>query len=137
MGNRHSKSSYKFDRVDFDKKIVILQDSLDFIQFYANELSNQVMPVSLSRYHNYNETTEEYFNSKRKESNIQLMNQNAKTRNLYDFYIQLTLLPKEYEDPNATETDKRNKIKLVLETATSINKILVSELTSNDLHETK
>lgn len=137
MGNRHSKENYKFNKFDFNRKIVILQDSLDLIQFYANELSNQIMPISLSRYHNYNEVTEEYFNSKRKESNIQLMNQNAKTRNLYDFYIQLTLLPKEYEDPNMTETDKRSKIKLVLETATSINKILISELASNNLYDEK
>jgi hypothetical protein len=135
MGNKSSKLNYKLNKNEFDEKIVILQDSIDLTHFYATELSNQVMPIKLTRYQNYNEKTEEYFNTTRKDNNIELLNQNAKTRNLYDFYIQLTLLPKEYENPNSTELDKRNLIKLIFTTSYNITKMLLSELTENDLYK--
>jgi hypothetical protein len=135
MGNKSSKLNYKLNKNEFDEKIVILQDSIDLAHFYATELSNQVMPIKLTRYQNYNEKTEEYFNTTRKDNNIELLNQNAKTRNLYDFYIQLTLLPKEYENPNSTELDKRNLIKLIFTTSYNITKMLLSELTENDLYK--
>ena len=136
MGNSSSKvhTKYKFDKQNFDKKMAIIQDSIDLTHFYINELSNSVMSVTLSRYYNYNSVTEEYFNNKRKDTSIELLNQNAKVRNLYDFYIQLTLLQSRYENGNMTNDDKRNEIKLVVDTSTSITKMLISELTNDDLY---
>ena len=136
MGNSSSKihTKYKFDKKNFDKKMTIIQDSIDLTHFYINELSNGVMPMTLSRYYNYNSVTEEYFNNKRKDTIIELLNQNAKVRNLYDFYIQLTLLQSRYENGNMTNDDKRNEIKLIVDTSISITKMLISELTDDDLY---
>ena len=135
-GARSSKISenYKFNKTDFNKKINLLNDSIDVAQFYSNQLGTSLMPISLSRYHNYNDISEEYFNTKRKENNTLLSNQNVNVRNVYDFYIELSNLQKDYENPNFTEIDKRNKIKLVVDTANSVTKMIISELTDDDLY---
>lgn len=135
MGSTSSKirDNYKFNKTDFDKKTNIITDSIDLTHFYTNELSS-VMPLTLQRYYNYNSITEEYFNTKRKENNTELLNQNPRVKNLYDFYIQLNLLQSKYENPNMTDSDKRNEIKLIVETSISITKMLIHELAQDDLY---
>jgi hypothetical protein len=118
----------KYQKDDFNNKIEVLRDSHALMQYYANLLLGEKMPMTLPEYKNYNATSENHFNNKRREEMSDLMSINPKIRNYYDFYNGLNNLQSEYERNDITENERRNKIKDVFSVSYAILKLLVEEL---------
>lgn len=118
----------KYQKDDFNNKIDVLRDSHALMQYYANLLLSEKMPMTLAEYKNYNSTSEEHFNKKRREEMSDLMSINPKIRNYYDFYNGLNNLQSEYERNDITENERRNKIKDVFAVSYAILRLLVEEL---------
>ena len=68
----------KYQKNDFNNKIEVLRDSHVLMQYYANVLLGEKMPMTLPEYKNYNATSESHFNTKRKEEMSDLMSINPK-----------------------------------------------------------
>jgi hypothetical protein len=117
--------TYKKD--DFNNKIEILKDAHALVQYYASLLLAEKMPMNLE-YRNYNPTSEDYFNTKRKMEMGDLQAANPKIRNYYDFYNGLNNLQVEYERNDITENERRNKIKDVFNVSYIVLKLLVEDL---------
>jgi len=131
MGNTSStaKAQYcKFNKIEFSVKTQIIADSYSVAHYYSEELLLPVMPTSLLKYQNFNELSENYFNTRRRESIPELTALNPKINNYYDFYLALTQLRAEYENNDLNEADRRNKLKLVFEIAFKIVQLLTYEL---------
>jgi hypothetical protein len=118
----------KYQKDDFNNKIEVLRDSHGLMQYYANLLLGEKMPMTLAEYKNYNATSEEHFNKTRREEMSDLMSINPKIRNYYDFYNGLNNLQSEYERNDITENERRNKIKDVFAVSYAILRLLVEEL---------
>lgn len=132
MGNTSStttKAQYcKFNKTEFSVKTQIIADSYSIAHYYSEELLMPSLPTSLLKYQNYNELSENYFNTRRRESISELTSLNPKINNYYDFYLALGQLRIEYERDDLNETDRRNKLKLVFEIAFKIVQLLTYEL---------
>ena len=118
----------KYQKEDFNNKIEVLRDAHALMQYYANQLLAEKMPLNLPEYKNYNPTSEEHFNKKRREEMSDLQAVNPKIRNYYDFYNGLNNLQLEYERNDITENERRNKIKDVFAVSYAILRLLVEEL---------
>jgi hypothetical protein len=119
----------KYNKTDFMLKLAILKDAYELSNYYGNEfISKTQLPNKLLKYINYNETTEQYFNTKRKDSFDELTDINPKIRNYYDFYMALNTFNVEYERPDMTEFERRNKLKNVFDISYKIVQLLVEEL---------
>lgn len=118
----------KYQKEDFNAKIDVLRDAHALMQFYASLLLSEKMPINLPEYRNYNSTSEEHFNKKRKEEMQDLMGLNPKIRNYYDFYNGLNNLQGEYERNDITENERRNKIKDIFNISYAVLRLLVEEL---------
>jgi hypothetical protein len=131
MGNTSSntKAQYcKFNKTEFSTKTQIIMDAYSVAHYYSNELLLSVMPQSLLNYQNYNELSINYFASRKFEKIPDLIELNPKIQNFYSFHIALLQLHIEYERPELTESEKRDKIKAVFEIAFKIVQILTNEL---------
>jgi len=118
----------KYQKDDFNNKIDVLRDAHELMQYYANLLLTEKMPMNLPEYKNYNATSEEHFNKKRKEEMPDLLAVNQKIRNYYDFYNGLNNLKAEYERNDITENERRNKIKDVFSISYAVLRLLIEEL---------
>jgi hypothetical protein len=118
----------KYQKDDFNNKIEVLRDAHGLMQYYANLLLTEKMPMNLPEYKNYNQTSEEHFNKKRREEMSDLMSINTKIRNYYDFYNGLNNLQGEYERNDITENERRNKIKDVFAVSYAVLRLLIEEL---------
>jgi hypothetical protein len=133
MGNTSSKTKAqfcKFNKVEFSTKIQIIADAYSVAHFYSDELLAHQVSLSLLKYQNYNELSENYFNSRRHEVIPELVALNPKINNFYDFYMALNELHLEYERRELDDNDRRNKLKSVFEIAFKIVQILTFELNS-------
>lgn len=134
MGNFFSKAeplNCTFNKVDFNSKLDIIRDTHNVLQFYANLLLLEKLPISLPEYKNFNQITEVSFNVRRKEPIGNLTAFNSKLTTYYDFYKALENLPKEYERPDITSQDRRNKITEIFNTCHVVLKELIDELFMN------
>jgi hypothetical protein len=118
----------KYQKDDFNNKIDVLRDAHGLMQYYANLLLTEKMPLNLPEYKNYNPTSEDHFNKKRKEEMPDLMSINAKIKNYYDFFNGLNNLQGEYERNDISENERRNKIKDVFGVSYIVLRLLVEEL---------
>lgn len=118
----------KYQKDDFNNKIEVLRDAHALMQYYANLLLTEKMPMNLPEYKNYNPTSEDHFNKNRKEEMSDLMSINPKIRNYYDFYNGLNNLQGEYERNDITENERRNKIKDVFSVSYAVLRLLIEEL---------
>jgi hypothetical protein len=62
-------------------KIDIIREAHLVMQFYANQIIIEKMPVQLSEYMNFGEASESYFNTKRKEEMPDIQAINPRLRN--------------------------------------------------------
>jgi hypothetical protein len=132
MGGSSSKiqlaQSCKYNKSDFAVQIKIIQDSYDVAHFYASELLNPVISSKLIKYQNYNELSENYFITKRKEVIPELNSLNPKINNYYDFYLALGTLDLEYEKIGLSDSDRKKKLESIFTIANMITKLLVNDL---------
>lgn len=135
MGSFTSKiqlaQSCKYNKNDFAVQVKIIQDSYDVAHFYAGELLNPVISSKLIKYQNYNELSENYFITKRKEIIPELNSLNPKINSYYDFYLALGTLDLEYEKIGLTDSDKKNKLESIFTIANTITKLLVRDLNNS------
>lgn len=134
MGNLFSSPtpiSCTFNKKDFNQKLDIIRDTHSVLQFYANLLLLEKLPISLPEYKNFNQATEDSFNSRRKETIASLTSFNPKLATYYDFYNALLNLSKEYEKPDITSQERRAKITEIFNTCHVVLKELVEELWTN------
>lgn len=118
----------KYNKDDFNKKIDVLRDAHALMQYYTELLLNEKMPINLPEYKNYNDISEEYFNTRRKEEMGDLQAINPKVRNYYDFFNALSNLQAEYERNDITENERRNKIRNIFNISYIVLKLLVEDL---------
>ena len=131
MGNTSSKAKAqycKFNKTEFSTKIQLIADAYSVAHFYSDELLAPQMSVALLKYQNYNELSENYFNTRRHEVIPELVALNPKINNFYDFYVALSQLHIEYERKDLNDSERRDKLKLVFEIAFKIVQILTFEL---------
>lgn len=134
MGNSNSRTikkaiDCKYNKTDFMLKLNILKNAYEVSTFYGNEFASySPLPSRLIKYLNYNDITEQFFNTTRKDDIEELIEINSKIRNYYDFYIALNSLNVEYENPNLTENERRIKLKIVFEISYKIVELLIQEL---------
>jgi len=117
-----------FAKTDFQTKIEIIRDAHSMVQFYANLLLSEKMPFQLPEYKNYTEVSENYFNSKRKDTNNDIQEVNPRLRNYYDFFNALNSLQMEYERNEITENERRRKVRDIFEVSYVVLRLLVEEL---------
>ena len=117
-----------FAKTDFQTKIDIIRDAHSMVQYYATLLLSEKMPLQLPEYKNYIEVSENYFNTKRKDTIQDIQDTNPKLRNYYDFFNALNTLQMEYEKNEITENDRRRKVRDVFEVSYVILRLLVEEL---------
>lgn len=120
MGQRNCT----FSKVDFMRKVDIIKDAYEIMIHYGSFLTEPKMPITLPEYKQYNEVTEAYFSSLRK-NEIQNL---RSVRTYYEFYKQLDNLKNDYERTDANENDRRQKINNVYQTSHAILKLLIEEL---------
>lgn len=134
MGGGNSKQSADlaqncvYSKTDFQTRVQIIQNAHSMVQFYANLLLSEKMPLQLQEYRNYSDVAENYFNSKRKETNSDIQEINPKLRNYYDFFNALNNLQMEYEKPEITESDRRRKVRDIFDVSYVVLRLLVEEL---------
>lgn len=117
-----------YTKADFQTKIDIIRDAHSMIQFYADLLLSEKMPIQLPEYKNYSEVSEAYFNTRRKDTIQDIQEVNPKIRNYYDFFNALNNLQLEYEKNEITENERRRKVRDVFEVSYVILRLLVEEL---------
>ena len=117
-----------YNKEDFNKKLNILRDSHSLTQYYASVLLSEKMPITLKEYINYNEESEDYFNTRRKETIDDLQSANPKIKNYYDFYDALNNLQNEYERNDISENERRSKITDVFNVSYTIMRLLIEDL---------
>lgn len=134
MGNFFSKAdpvNCSFNKKDFNQKLDIIKDVHNVLQFYATLLLSEKMPNSLTEYKNFSPATEDAFNDRRKEPIANLTAFNSRLITYFDFYKALENLPKEYERPESTQQERRNKITEVFNTCHVVLQELIEELAKN------
>lgn len=117
-----------YKKEEFNTQIDVLRDAHTLMQYYASLLLSEKMPLNLPEYKNYNSTSEDHFNARRKKEMGDLQAANPKIRNYYDFYNGLNNLQAEYERNDITENERRNKVKDVFNISYIILKLLVEDL---------
>jgi hypothetical protein len=126
-GSTSTIESCVYNKNDFENKIIIIKDAHEIVQYYANLLMNEKMPLKFE-YLNYNSISEDYFNSRRKDVMGDLQSINSKINNYYDIYNGLNNLEREYEKNDITENERRTKITEVWKLTYAVLKLLIEEL---------
>lgn len=117
----------RYNKQEFNNKIAIVQDAHNVLQFYAKQLLSEKMPIQLD-YTNYNEISEDYFNTRRKDEIPEFTEANPKIKNYYDFYKAIESLDREYTRNDITENERRQKITDVFNLCQIVLTVLVNEL---------
>lgn len=121
-------SMCKYNKQNFQERIDILRDAHSVMQYYADILLKAKMPTSLGEYRNYTESSEQFFNTRRKDQISDLQAINPKINNYYDLYNAILNLQNEYERGDITENERRSKITDVFNLTYSTLKALIEEL---------
>jgi hypothetical protein len=117
-----------YNKIDFQTRVDIIRDAHTMVQYYANLLLSEKMPMQLPEYKNYIDASETYFNTRRKDTIPDLNAVNSKIRNYYDFYNALSNLQQEYEKNEITENERRRKVKDIFEISYVVLRLLIEEL---------
>lgn len=133
MGSSSSKPKVsefcQYNKKDFQNRLIIINDAYEIAQFYGSFLlTPEDLPVQLPEYRNFGDSSEEYFNTRRKDVMPDLQAVNPKINNYYDFYKALSNLQNEYERPDIKPETRREKIKDVFNISYVILKSLIIEL---------
>lgn len=116
----------KYNKRAFRKQIDMIHDAHTIVLHYSKFLLETKIPSDLQEYPNYDQTNEEYFNSRR---NDQVGGfETYGLNNFYDFYKLLDKLPTEYKRAEATEGERRKMIEQYVEIAQFVLRTLVEEL---------
>lgn len=118
----------KYNKKSFNKTLDVIRDAHYIVQYYSDILLQERMPTQLQEYINFNELSEDFFNSRRKDSIPELQIVNPKINNYYDFYTALSKLQREYEKPDNTHVERRQKITEVLRVGQTVLQLLIEEL---------
>uniref|UniRef100_A0A6C0H6H7 Uncharacterized protein n=1 Tax=viral metagenome TaxID=1070528 RepID=A0A6C0H6H7_9ZZZZ len=117
-----------YTKADFQTKIDIIRDAHSIVHNYADLLLlEDKMPIQLPEYKNYMDVSENYFNTRRKDTIQDLQAVNPKIRNYYDFFNALSNLQSEYEKSEG-EKERRSKVRDVFEISYVILRLLIEEL---------
>lgn len=127
-GSKPVAQNCVYNKRDFNRRIDIVKNAHEIVQFYASQLLREKMPVQLEEYKTYNEEAEKYFNTRRKEEIQSFIEINPKVKNFYDFYNALQNMQYEYEKTDITENERRAKITSVFNLAHLVLKLLIEEL---------
>jgi hypothetical protein len=119
----------KYTKRAFRKQIDMIHDAHQIVLYYSKFLLADKMPSDLEQYPNYDQTNEEYFNTRRKDQ-IEGF-ENYGISNFYDFYKLLDKLPSEYKRSETTEAERQKLIEQYVEIAQLVLKTLVEELYSS------
>lgn len=118
----------KYNKQDFNTRIGVVKDAHTLMQYYASILLREQMPATLPEYKNYAPASEDYFNTKRKETIQELVALNPKIKNHYDFYNALTFLQTEYERRDITDNERKSKITNIFDISYVLLKLLIEDL---------
>lgn len=116
----------KYTKRAFRNQIDMIHDAHTIVLHYSKFLLQNKMPLDLQEYPNYDQTNEDYFNTRRKDQ-ISGFEQYG-INNFYDFYKLLDKLPNEYKRAEGTESERRQLIEQYVEIAQLVLRTLVEEL---------
>ena len=123
-----SAESCVMNKKTFNEKIDIIRDAHSLMQYYGSLLLAVRMPIKLDEYRQYSRVSEDYFNTRRKDTISDLQAINPAFNNYYDFYKALGVLQIEYERNDITEADRKKKLESVFNASYVVLKLLIEEL---------
>ncbi len=116
----------RYTKRAFRKQIDMIHDAHQIVLYYSKFLLSHKMPSDLGEYPNYDQTNEEYFNTRRRDQIAGF--ENYGINNFYDFYKLLDKLPNEYKRSEATQDERQKLIEQYVEIAQLVLRTLVEEL---------
>lgn len=130
MGNTISTSDKAthcvYNKTDFKTTISIIKDAHSVMQFYASFLLLPKLPSDVTMFKNYNDITEQVFNSRRKEEIPELTKINPAIKSYYNVLSMLDSIKGMYI--TSSDETKRSLIEQAFNLTYNVLVLLINEL---------